>query len=387
MIQLQRLLDQFSFTLADISYHRELLDSFFSQAQADLLSNTKSQIQALTSEFQTVSQTVSPQISTSYRKTFHSLDSELRSLFQKHSHELSIFEHSFEETIREMFLTIRQLGHNVVTASNAFDVQWKLTVREIENKLKMARDSFQSGISEHEKTMAGKFQARETEENDRLNTAAQNHAKDMKVKVKFPIRRFISKDRFTRFSEEISELKTTLIAIVSSAHSQMTECSAKVRAIVAEIVEESGKVEKKEGTFVTVLKLDVELNDKIEGSKQQASEIMDSKRDEVEELKREIEITRARNIELLENKATEMLDSAQMGHCALNDLLKVKSDELRRLRDHNRKVEDEAANCEQFKRRKFESADRWNIEKATLAEQKKLQTAQLSSLQYSDKSQ
>jgi hypothetical protein len=116
--------------------------------------------------------------------------------------------------LHDLELNIRQLGHNMVTASNAVDVQCKLTVKEIDRSCGATREKFATAISDLERSTAQKLEIFERESQARLNAIHENHTKTLKSKVKFPIRRFLTKDPFTQFSIDLSEIRTTVTAIL-----------------------------------------------------------------------------------------------------------------------------------------------------------------------------
>lgn len=182
----------------------------------------------------------------------------------------------------------------------------------------------------------------------------------------------MAKDRFVRLADELSEVRKAVVAIVNSAYSRMSDCHARVRSVVAAIAAESERVATDDGIFAALLKLDRELNARIDDLRKQNAETIRMKETVNEEFKAEIARTRAKNKELLEMKGAEVLEFAQNGHCALNELLKAKSDVLRRIRDGHRKIEDAVvSNSRQLKHLKVETGDRLALELTALAEQKK----------------
>jgi hypothetical protein len=395
LLQLQRLLEKFSCVLAEIGFHRELLDAAFDQAQRALSADTASRIQAITASLEVRPQSLLAQLSAAYRQKLRSVESDFLSLSQHHSESLAACETAAAGLLRDLALSIRQIGHNGVTAANAVDVQCKLTVKEIDRGCAAAREKFAAAMADCERSMAQKHELFEQEEQTRLNALLDEHTRIMRSKVKFPIRRYLTKDPFTQFSNELAEIRTNVTAIVAAAQSRLSECATRARAIVNEMKERSLQLSQRNGVFVGVLKLDEELREKIADFRRQNSELIVSKRREIEALQATLSKNRAIYKDALERRGSEVLESAQTENCALNELLKTKSDDLRCVRDLNREREDSVVRAwRELKRHKADLTERLEMQLEAVFEENRqirktfqTQIAQLRSKQQEQRKQ
>jgi hypothetical protein len=342
LVQFENLIAKLSFIIDEIEYQRSVLGSLCHADHQSIQDHTFQQVAALARTCDSDRGPVLERYEAAYRKKIRSAETKMNGFIQSQADALAVFEKEAADEIQDLQITIRQLTHNVVTASNALDAQCKLTIREMNVNLEASKARFQSALRSHDQESSEKVRDFERESQKKLAMIKENYEQKLEQRKRrqVPRRRRISGDVSPNLLRELAEMRQTVLVIVNAYRSRIGQQRKKVAAIVAELARQRQESALDDGMYVTFKQLDKELMAKISDQKAANESAIKQNQIKLENMKLLFQMDQRSHKQALEVRGEEVIQLSRDAHCALTELLKEKSDQLRVVRDGYRMEED-----------------------------------------------